>query len=78
MALNKTYNDNDRSHSTINIKDTFKSDLHKNNNNINNDSSRKTIYELIYNELKTKNDNNRVEKGGAGDGNVPTVVIILI
>ncbi|KGQ85195.1 hypothetical protein MG5_04186, partial [Candida albicans P57072] len=68
MALNKTYNDNDRSHSTINIKDTFESDLHKNNNNINNDSSRKTIYELIYNELKTKNDNNGVEKGGAGDG----------
>ena len=50
MALNKTYNDNDRSHSTINIKDTFESDLHKNNNNIKNDSSRKTIYELIYNE----------------------------
>lgn len=68
MTLNKTYNDNDRSHSTINIKDTFESDLHKNNNNISNDSSRKTIYELIYNELKTKNDNNGAENGGTGDG----------
>ncbi|KAF6060496.1 Smr domain family protein [Candida albicans] len=30
--------------------------------------SRKTIYKLIYNELKTKNDNNGAENGGAGDG----------
>ena len=78
MALNKTYNDNDRSHSTINIKDTFKSDLHKNNNNINNDSSRKTIYELIYNELKPKMTTTGLKMVVLVMGNVPTVVIILI
>ena len=68
MTLNKTYNDNDRSHSTINIKDTFESDLHKNNNNISNDSSRKTIYELIYNELKPKMTTTGLKNGGTGDG----------
>ena len=58
-------------------KDTFKSDLHKNNNN-NNDSSRKTIYELIYNELKTKMTTTGLKKVVLVMGNVPTVVIILI
>lgn len=59
MTLNKTYNNNGLSYPTTNVTNTF--DFSNNNNN---DKSRKTIYQLIYGELKTKNDNERNRTGG--------------